>query len=212
MATKTTKNKTAKVGPKSQKVVAKKQAQVHTHGERYIPNYGKLLKFVEENKKNGKRIVLTQGVYDLIHEGHAKYLAAARAYGDVLIVGVDSDELTRKRKGPNRPIVPENERITMLLHLRPVDIVTLRDSKSDIGDLIRLIKPDVYVASKSTKDFTKELVNEYKDYCKKIHILPPQAVTSTSARVRNLTIDGAETLAKEIREVTERFLEKIRNA
>jgi rfaE bifunctional protein nucleotidyltransferase chain/domain len=200
-----TTNKKAKVGKK----IANND---NSHHDRYIPDYKKLSAFVEQQKKEGKRIVLTQGVYDLIHEGHAKYLAAARAFGDVLIVGVDSDELTRKRKGPNRPIVPENERITMLLHLRTVDIVTIRDVKSNIGDLIRLIKPDVYVASKSTTDFTKDMRDEYMDYCKKIAVLPPQAVTSTSARVRNLTIDGAETLAKEIREVTERFLEKIRNA
>lgn len=202
----------AKTTDKKVKVGKKVAKNENSHGDRYIPDYKKLVTFVEQQKKEGKRIVLTQGVYDLIHEGHAKYLAAARAFGDILIVGVDSDELTRKRKGPNRPIVPENERITMLLHLRPVDIVTIRDVKSHIGDLIRLIKPDVYVASKSTTDFTKEMRDEYTDYCKKIAVLPPQAVTSTSARVRNLTIDGAETLAKEIREVTERFLEKIRNA
>jgi D-beta-D-heptose 7-phosphate kinase/D-beta-D-heptose 1-phosphate adenosyltransferase len=179
--------------------------------ERFV-NGNKLIKLVENLKKEGKKIVLTQGVYDLIHEGHARYLEAAREYGDVLIVGVDSDELTRVRKGPNRPIVPQKERVHMLVHLRSVDIVTLREAKDEIGDLIRLIKPHVYVASQTTKDFTKALRDAYKDYCGKIVVLPPQAVTSTSARVRNLTIEGAEGLAEEIKKMTHSFLEKIRNS
>lgn len=196
----------------AKKIVVKRDKAEAFLDDRYVPQYPKLLKVVDSLKKEGKKIVLTQGVYDLIHEGHAKYLAAARTHGDVLIVGVDSDALTKKRKGPNRPIVPQSERITMLLHLRPVDIVTIRDVKNEIGDLIRLIKPDVYVASESTKDFTKKLLAEYVRDCGKIVVLPPQATTSTSARIRNLTIDGAEILAAEIREVTEKFLEKIRAA
>lgn len=190
--------------------VKKVKVQGGAHESRYIESHTKLLKIVTDLKKEGKKIILTQGVYDLIHEGHAKYLAAARMYGDVLIVGVDSDELTKKRKGPNRPIVPQNERITMLCHIRPVDIVTLRDIKDDIGDLIRLIKPDVYVASESTKDFTKKLLGAYMHDCGKIVVLPPQATTSTSARIRNLTIEGAENLAAEIQKITAEFLEKIK--
>lgn len=178
--------------------------------KRYIPNYQELDEIVKHLKRSGYRIVLTQGVYDLIHEGHARYLEAARSHGDVLIVGVDSDALTKKRKGPNRPIVPQSERLNMLVHLRSVDIVTLRDVKNEIGDLIRLIKPDVYVASESTTDFTKALRNDYKPYCKKIVVMPAQATTSTSARIRNLTMEGAEKLAVEVKRITEKFLENIR--
>src|SRR5581483_4103234 len=96
--------------------------------DRFLPSHTALARTVEDLKQQGHKIVLTQGVYDLIHEGHARYLQAAKAHGDVLIVGVDSDELTRLRKGPNRPIVPEQERINMLLHLRHVDIVTVREA------------------------------------------------------------------------------------
>lgn len=177
---------------------------------RYVPNYKELEEMVKHLKQGGYKIVLTQGVYDLIHEGHAKYLESARSQGDVLIVGVDSDALTRKRKGPDRPIVPQNERLNMLVHLRSVDIVTLRDIKNGIGDLIRLVKPDVYVASEGTTDFTKSLRDEYKPYCKKIVVLAPQATTSTTARIRNLTIEGAQKLALEVSKLTEDFLEKIR--
>ena len=178
---------------------------------RYISDYKELDALVKHLKQGGYKIVLTQGVYDLIHEGHAKYLEAARSLGDILI-GVDSDALTKKRKGPNRPIVPQDERLNMLAHLRPVDILTLRNVKDDIGTLIRLVKPDVYVASESTSDFTKELRNVYKSHCKKIVVLPPQATTSTTARIRMLTIEGAEKLAVEINKLTIDFLNKIKNA
>jgi rfaE bifunctional protein nucleotidyltransferase chain/domain len=180
--------------------------------KRYIPNFDDLKKVVDELKKQRKKIVLTQGVYDLIHQGHAAYLEKAKSLGDVLIVGVDSDALTKKRKGPGRPIVPEEERIKMLVHLRHVDIVTLKGLDQGIGDLIRLVCPDVLVVSESTTDFTNQMAKEYDGVCKKIISLPPQATTSTSARVRNLTIDGAEQLAREIGKITQEFLNKIRNS
>jgi rfaE bifunctional protein nucleotidyltransferase chain/domain len=178
--------------------------------ERFIPDFDVLKKVVKDLKKKKKKIVLTQGVYDLIHEGHALYLERAREYGDVLIVGIDSDEFTRQRKGPNRPIVPQAERVKMLIHLRHVDVVTIREIHHGIGDLIKLVEPDVLITSSSTADFTNDMKKEYGDVCKKIITLPPQATTSTTARIRNLTIDGAESLAREIKDLTDRFLEKIR--
>jgi rfaE bifunctional protein nucleotidyltransferase chain/domain len=178
--------------------------------ERFVPDYKELKDIVEHLKKVGYKIVLTQGVYDLIHEGHALYLEAARSHGDVLIVGVDSDALTKQRKGPERPIVPQEERLKMLVHLRHVDLVTIRDVQHGIGDLIKLVKPDVLVVSKSTGDFTAKQVKEYDKYCGKIVTLPPQATTSTSARIRLLAIEGAEKLAREITKLTQEFLAKIR--
>lgn len=179
---------------------------------RFIPDHAELKKLVDEFKKAGLKVVLTQGVYDLIHEGHALYLEQAKSRGDVLIVGVDSDELTRLRKGPNRPIVPQEERIKMLIHLRHVDIVTIREAHHDIGELIRLLCPDVLITSTSTEDFKKDLGSgTYNEYCKEIIVLPPQATTSTTARIRNLTIEGAEKLATEIQKLTENFIKEIRN-
>ena len=193
--------------PKISKILDKKT----NFSERFIPDHAVLEKLVKDLKKKGLKVVLTQGVYDLIHEGHALYLEAGKAYGDVLIVGVDSDELTRLRKGPTRPIVPERERIQMLIHLRHVDIVTVRDAKHDFGELIRVVKPDVLVTSSSTEDFKKDLeTGKYNTYCKKIVVLPPQATTTTTARVRNLSIEGAEKLTREINKLTQDFLNKIR--
>lgn len=175
---------------------------------RFIKDFKQLDGVVRMLKKIGYKIVLTQGVYDLLHEGHAKYLENAKSFGDILIVGVDSDELTRMRKGPTRPIVPQEERVKMLAHLRHVDLIVLRETKHEIGDLIRLVKPDVLIVSKSTTDFSKEMAMEYKNNCGKIVILPPQSTTTTSARIRTLFIEGAEKLASEINQLTKEFLEK----
>lgn len=79
--------------------------------DRYIPDHVKLVELVGYWKKLGLKIVLTSGTFDLFHIGHAQYLEKAKEMGDVLIVGVDSDARVKKRKGPERPIVPENERV-----------------------------------------------------------------------------------------------------
>jgi glycerol-3-phosphate cytidylyltransferase-like family protein len=106
--------------------------------------------------------------------------------------------------------VPQEERIKMLVHLRHVDLVTLRDTGQDIGDLIRIVEPDVLITSESTKDFSKDEMKQYSDYCGKIVILPPQSTTSTTARVRTLAIEGAEKLADEVHKLTKNFLENIK--
>lgn len=166
--------------------------------DRFIPDFKELKRVTEDLKRMGYRIVLTQGVYDMLHEGHAQYLERALSYGDILVVGVDSDELTRLRKGPNRPVVPQGERLKMLAHLRHVSILTLREVKHGLGKLIETVRPDVLITSSSTNDFGKKEIAVYKKVCGKIVTLPPQAATSTTARVRLLTITGADELAKEI--------------
>lgn len=180
------------------------------HDNRFVPDYKELKEIVESLKKMGYKIVLTMGVYDLIHEGHALYLEAAKQNGDILIVGVDTDQLTKKRKGPNRPIVPESERLKMLAHLRSVDIITLRHEPLEKNELVKLISPDILVVSETTGDFAKKRLAECGKYCGEIVTMTPQATTSTTARIRNLTIEGAESLAREVTKLTENFLEKIR--
>ena len=163
-------------------------------------------------RKHDHKIVLTQGVWDLIHEGHAQYLHKAKQLGDVLIVGVDTDEVVRHRKGPTRPIVPESERVKMISHLRAVDLIVMKESKTDNGKLIRDIKPDVFVISESTKSnyegkkFIDGIRGEHGAYCNEIINMEPQSTTSTTARIRLLTIKGAEDLAKELQEVIAKFL------
>ncbi len=178
--------------------------------KRLINDQTKLQATIDSLKILGLKVVLTQGVYDLIHEGHAAYLEKARSYGDILIVAVDSDELTKIRKGPKRPIVPQAERVNMLLHLRHVDLVTIKEANHGLGDIIKLVRPDVMVFSTTTSDVPPEEAKSYEQYCGQIVTLPPQGVATTTARVRNLTIEGAETLAKEVSDLITKFLDQIK--
>lgn len=95
-------------------------------------------------KRARRRVVFTNGVFDLLHVGHARYLAAARAQGDLLIVGVNTDRSVRRIKGPKRPIVPQRERAEMLCALRSVDHVVLFDDETPYR-LIKRLLPDVLV-------------------------------------------------------------------
>ncbi len=176
---------------------------------RFIQDLEHLKMLTQSFQQFGHKVVLTQGVFDLIHEGHGKYLELAKAQGDILIVGVDTDELTRHRKGDNRPVVPEGERLRMLTFLRSVDIVflrTFRSANEDIDYLVKAIKPDVLVMSVTTKDFPIEKKIEMEKYIGEVKVFEPQAETSSTARIRNITIEGVDGLLKHINE----FVDKLR--
>ncbi len=100
--------------------------------------------FVAARRARGARIVFTNGCFDLLHEGHVAVLRAARAEGDLVVVGVNSDESVRRLKGPDRPFVDETSRAMMLAELRSVDAVVVFD-EDDPGNLIELLQPDVLV-------------------------------------------------------------------
>jgi D-glycero-beta-D-manno-heptose 1-phosphate adenylyltransferase len=90
------------------------------------------------------RVVFTNGVFDLLHPGHIRYLSDARARGDALIVGINSDRSVRANKGPTRPITPEHERAELVAALQSVDAVTVFDEETPHA-LIAAIQPDVLV-------------------------------------------------------------------
>lgn len=102
------------------------------------------VRFIEDIRRHGKIIVFTNGVYDLLHPGHVRYLQAARALGDALIVGVNSDRSVRAIKGPTRPITPEDERVEILSALRCVDAAVIFDEDTP-ADIIKAIQPDILV-------------------------------------------------------------------
>lgn len=112
-------------------------------------------KIIGVRHKNLK-IVLANGCFDLFHVGHIRYLAGAKAIGDVLVVGINSDNQVRKLKGENRPYMPENERAEMVSALKFVDYVTIF-SEPTVEELIRALRPDVH--AKGT-DYTTETVPE----------------------------------------------------
>lgn len=104
----------------------------------------RMAELVTERRNAGARIVFTNGVFDLLHIGHAHYLRRARALGDLLVVGLNSDASTRRLKGPERPLVPQEERAALLAELAVVDAVTIFDDDTASG-LLDLLRPDFYV-------------------------------------------------------------------
>ncbi len=175
-------------------------------GDRIILDRAKLLTVLEIFRRSGKKIVYTSGVYDLIHEGHVLYLEKAKSYGDIMVVGVDSDELTRKRKPDNklRPIDGLETRLRVLVRNRSVNILTVREIDEPLGKLLKDIKPDVAVFSLSTKDtenFKDFITNEHQNDCGEIIFLEPQATSSTSAKIRTISMDGADDLAIKIKKL-----------
>jgi D-glycero-beta-D-manno-heptose 1-phosphate adenylyltransferase len=100
--------------------------------------------FVDRLRANGQRVVFTNGVFDILHPGHLRYLASARAEGDALIVGVNSDRSVRALKGSDRPIHPESERAEIISALRAVDAAVVFDQDTP-HEIIALLLPDVLV-------------------------------------------------------------------
>ena len=108
--------------------------------------------------------------------------------GDFLVVGVESDERIKDRKGPSRPIVPQDERIESLTHLRYVDLVTLKNKGDAEWLLIKTVRPDTLVISERT-GYDKEKQAKMLEFCGEVVNLKSQAETSTSARLREMQIE-----------------------
>ena len=100
--------------------------------------------FAARHRRAGRRVVFTNGVFDLLHPGHVRYLRQARALGDVLIVGLNGDRSVRRNKGPDRPINSQDERAEILSALESVDAVVVFDEETP-ADIIRAVQPDVLV-------------------------------------------------------------------
>ncbi len=103
-----------------------------------------LLARCRELRSEGKKLVFTNGCFDILHRGHVDYLVAARSLGDVLIVAVNSDRSVKELKGPSRPVISQDDRAYLVSSLRGVDLVTIFDEETPI-DLIEAIVPDVLV-------------------------------------------------------------------
>lgn len=103
-----------------------------------------LAALVADRQRTGERAVFTNGIFDLLHLGHISYLQRARALGDLLIVGLNSDASTRRLKGPRRPLVPQEERAAVLAALACVDYVTIFDEPT-AAPLLAALRPAVYV-------------------------------------------------------------------
>ena len=154
---------------------------------RFAEDYERITDIVGALRTLGLKVVLTSGSFDIIHEGHSMYLEAARRMGDFLIVGVDSDEKIRARKGPHRPAVPEMERLWMVTHQWGVGLVTLKHLHHPRWALIRAVRPDVLVATADT--YTPAEIAELESACcGRVEVLERMATVSTSARLRRIQL------------------------
>jgi D-beta-D-heptose 7-phosphate kinase/D-beta-D-heptose 1-phosphate adenosyltransferase len=133
-----------------------------------------LKKELEGLKEQGKRIVFTNGCFDILHVGHVRYLREAKALGDVLVVGINSDDSVGMLK-PGRPVNPEDQRAEVLASLVMVDYVTVFDEETPY-DLINLLKPDVLVKG---GDWNKEDIVG-ADLVPEVHSLPFTSEMSTT--------------------------------
>lgn len=139
-------------------------------------------------QKNEKTVGLVQGSWDLFHLGHLRYILRARALCDFLVIAMDSDEKIRKRKGPTRPVIPEKERFEFLSTLGIADAVVIKAVTEPKWHLIKTVRPDVLVAIK--ENYTDEEVEKLEKYCGRVALLPRQAKTSTSDKIRQITLNS----------------------
>jgi D-beta-D-heptose 7-phosphate kinase/D-beta-D-heptose 1-phosphate adenosyltransferase len=149
-----------------------------------ILTYNQLKKAVKAYRDLEYKIVLTQGTYDMVHVGHGRYLKDAKNYGDILIVGVDSDEKVHARKGAGRPIVPEEERVEMLTYFTSVDHVVIKPINAPKWSLIKIVCPDVLIATAET--YNPQQLKQLAEFCGEVKVLARKALTSTSAKIRKI--------------------------
>jgi D-glycero-beta-D-manno-heptose 1-phosphate adenylyltransferase len=121
-----------------------------------ILDRSELVTAVEVARRQGKRIVFANGCFDILHAGHVRYLEAAKALGDFLIVAVNSDEQAHLLKGEGRPLLPHSHRAEILASLEAVDLVTIFDEPT-VTELLLTLKPDIH--AKGT-DYAEETVPE----------------------------------------------------
>ncbi|HEY8226470.1 MAG TPA: adenylyltransferase/cytidyltransferase family protein [Pyrinomonadaceae bacterium] len=144
-----------------------------------------LITRVNAARESGATIVFANGCFDVLHVGHVRYLLGARALGDLLVVGVNSDEQVSVQKGAGRPIQPAQERAEVIAALEPVDYVTIFDEPT-VEQLLLALKPDIH--AKGT-DYTEETVPEreiVRSYGGRVAIVGDPKDHSTSTLVSRL--------------------------
>ncbi len=146
-----------------------------------------ILRFARE-KRNGRKIVFTNGCFDLLHPGHIRSLETARALGDALIVGLNSDESVRNLKGPHRPVIPELERAEILASLECVDAVTIFREPTP-QKLIATLLPDILVKGgdwPGDQIVGREEVEAAGGRVARVDIVPGYSTTEILKRIRSL--------------------------
>lgn len=153
-----------------------------------VLDWAELKHILSELRADGKKIVSTNGVFDLLHVGHLRYLQASRALGDILVVAVNSDESVRRLKGDSRPLISELERAELIAALSCVDYVTIfREDTPTI--VLSFIQPDIHTKG---GDYNIELMPEAEvvhRFGGRIELLPFVAGRSSSVLAGHLQAD-----------------------
>ena len=150
-----------------------------------------IIETCNELRQGGKKIVFTNGCFDILHVGHVRYLTTAKNFGDVLIVGLNTDESVKMLKGENRPINNEKDRAEVLLGLKAVDYVVLFGERT-AENLVSEIRPDIYVKG---GDYTIEkipeakIVQSYGGQIELVKFVDGHSTTETIKKIFN-TADG----------------------
>lgn len=162
------------------------------YGRKIVLDYQALKEKITAHKILGHKVVATLGSWDVLHIGHLRYLHKAKEFGDILVVGVDSDRGIKSYKNPLRPIIPESERLEMLSYQGPIDYITVVDDIDDTGKwsygLLRNIPVDTFVAVANS--YPEEQLQEIRKLCPEVAILPRQAEKTSSTDIIQNIVKG----------------------
>lgn len=159
------------------------EAMLHqSSSEAHIKSFEEIDRIVGRCRAGGKRIVFTNGCFDILHVGHVKYLQVAKSFGDILIVGLNSDASVRRLKGPDRPVNTEDDRAYILAALESVDYV-VKFSEETPHDLIKMLKPDVLVKGGDYRG-KKVVGSEFAGETKLVDFVEGKSTTSTIEKIK----------------------------
>ena len=151
--------------------------------DEHIKTFDEISSIISELKNNDKKIVFTNGCFDILHIGHIKYLEKAKNFGDILILGLNSDNSTQRLKGKNRPINTQDDRAYILASLEMVDYVVIFNEDTPL-DLIKLIKPDVLVKGGDYED-KKVVGQDIVKELKLVQFIDDKSTSNTIKKIRN---------------------------
>jgi rfaE bifunctional protein nucleotidyltransferase chain/domain len=163
-----------------------------TSWKKRLVSQSDLMTLHDKLKEKGKKIVFTAGSWDLLHVGQCRYLEKAKAEGDVLVVGVSSDDAIRKVKGPNKPILGDKIRAEMLTYIRCVDFVTVLPEPSCTPTL-GLLKPNVFITVREDWTDNYKDSKEYKTVTKyggEVQVVDRQSTTLSTTKIVQRAIGG----------------------
>ncbi len=176
--------------------------------KRLVATLEEMTRLVDHLKGLQCRVALTSGSFDLIHLGHVKYLARAKEFADVLVVGVDSDTKIKRRKGDDRPMVPQAERLEMLAYQRPVDLIYLKEESEPKWGLIHAVRPDVLVLTEDHSYSEADRV-ALLEVCGRIEIVERQSAVTTSERIRQMYMHMGERLGPKLADVLPGLIDSV---